>query len=375
MKWVVAALMLTCASAAASAECTASAPASGSGSGSTACYLDFEPPGAGGRFHYYASQAPDDSASPAQPRQALIALHGHPRDANKTFEAAWSAVQRAGETATTLVVAPVYQVDTAQSAKCRTAGVPAAQSGDLLWTCASWIDGGPARTGSAPTSFAVMDALVAELSQRWPSLRVITIAGFSAGAQLVQRYIAFAASPAASGPSLRYVVADPGSWLYFDAVRPQPMQGDAPVDWAACNGTGDLGRCTLRFIEPPADLLAECAAMNRWKYGLGSAPAALGRPAAEARARYAEADIHYLEGALDSGRAPGAVSKLLDRSCAANAQGPYRLQRGVAYAQYDRLRLASARPHPLTVVPGCAHDVRCVFPSAAARAALIAPAR
>ena len=375
MKWVVAALMLICASAAASAECTASASASAP----TACYLGFKPPEAGGVFHYYASQALGDSASPVPPTQALIALHGHPRDANKTFEAAWSAVQRAGVIATTLVVAPVYQVDTAQSAKCRTAGVPAAQSGDLLWTCASWIDGGPARTGSAPTSFAVMDALVAELSQRWPSLRVITIAGFSAGAQMVQRYIAFAAPPAASGPSLRYVVADPGSWLYFDAVRPQPMQGDSAVDWAACDGTGDLGRCTLRFIEPPADLLAECAAMNRWKYGLDSAPVALGRSAAEARARYAEADIHYLEGALDSGQTPGAASQLLDRSCAANAQGPYRLQRGVAYAQYDRLHLAtplaSARPHPLTVVPGCAHDVRCVFPSAAARAALIAPAR
>ncbi len=51
------------------------------------------------------------------------------------------------------------------------------------------------------------------------------------------------------------------------------------------------------------------------------------------------------------------------------------MQRGLAYAQYDRTMLASGKRREVVVVPGCAHDVACVFPSEAARAALLGPSR
>ncbi|WP_394791863.1 hypothetical protein [Rhodoferax sp.] len=299
---------------------------------SAACYLGFTPPGQSGQMHYLASPA-----SEPKPSAALVAVHGHPRDANKTLDAALLAVQRADATARTLVVAPVFQV--ADADKCRTAGVPAEQAGDLLWTCTSWIAGEPARNAAGLTSFAAMDALVQDLLLRWPSLRSITIAGFSAGAQMVQHYIGFAAD-APAGVALRYVVADPGSWLYFDAVW-------QPETVAACPNIAD------------------------WKYGIDKLPATLQRSAAEARARYAQADVHYLEGALDSSAAAGTFYKILDKSCAAQAQGPYRLQRGLAYAEYDRSVLAPKLQRQVQVVPGCAHDVACVFPSAEARSALL----
>jgi hypothetical protein len=143
---------------------------------------------------------------------------------------------------------------------------------------------------------------------------------------------------------VRYVVADPGTWLYFDAARPQPL------------ATG-------------------CAEANRWKYGTDALPDTLGRSAAQARAQYAAADIAYLEGELDGANGPGTAYKILDKSCAAMAQGPYRLQRGLAYAEYDRSLLAPDQKRQVTVVPGCAHDVACVFPALAARAALFGPGR
>jgi hypothetical protein len=93
------------------------------------------------------------------------------------------------------------------------------------------------------------------------------------------------------------------------------------------------------------------------------------------RQRYASADISYLEGALDSSDAKGTFYGILDKSCAAAAQGPYRMQRGLAYAQYDRALLAPGKRREVVVVPGCAHYVACVFPSAAARAALLGPSR
>jgi hypothetical protein len=301
----------------------------------------------------------------------LLALHGHPRDANKTFDAALLAVTRAGAVDQTLVVAPVFQVDARQAPKCQTSGVPAAQTGDLLWTCQSWMEGGAAGNGQeGMSSFAAMDALVAELARQWPSLRSITIAGFSAGAQMVQHYIGFAAALPAGSPAVRYVVSDPGTWLYFDTVRPQPARNGLAADWATCSGGPDfLGGCGMEFKA----MAAACSAANQWKYGTDSLPVLLGRSAVEARAHYAAADVSYLAGELDTGSAPGTFYKILDKSCAAQAQGPYRLQRGLAYAAYDRALLAPAKQRKLVVVPGCAHDVACVFPSQAARAALLGP--
>ncbi|MGJ7579395.1 hypothetical protein ACSFA3_04355 [Variovorax sp. RHLX14] len=306
------------------------------------CYFGFDAPGTGGTLRYYASLPARANAASA-PISALIALHGHPRDADKTFDATLKAVRGADAIDRILVVAPVFQVDADRSRECRTPGVPAAVPGDALWTCGSWMEGGRANTGL--TSFAALDALVAEVARQWPSLRTVTVAGFSAGAQMVQHYIGFAnvARAASPGVAMRYVVSDPGTWLYFDAMRPQP---------------------------PAA---GSCPEIDRWKYGTEALPAWLGRDAATARQRYAEADIHYVEGELDSGDSKGTYYRILDKSCAAMAQGADRLQRGIAYAAYDRAALAPQKQRHVTVVPGCAHDVACVFPSPTARAALIGP--
>ncbi|MFZ4288902.1 hypothetical protein [Variovorax sp. HJSM1_2] len=303
---------------------------------SDACYTAFRPRIDGGWLHYYSSLRP--GVDTARPTTALIAIHGHPRDANRTFNAATRALQAAGTQEPSLIVAPVFQVAEPGAARCQTKGVPGPQADDLLWTCASWMAG-----GGAFSSFAALDALVTELRQRWPSLQTVTIAGFSAGAQLVQRYIGFAAPPQPGAPRVRYVVASPGSWLYFDAAR------------------------------PVATTQAACPRQNRWKYSTEKLPDTLGRNAEEARQAYAAADVHYLVGALDTGDAPGTHYPSLDRSCAANAQGPYRLERALAYAAADnQQRLAANQPtREVTVVPSCAHDVACVFTSPAARSALL----
>jgi hypothetical protein len=328
---VAAALALASFAAAALEDCAAAA--------STECFFAFTPPGAPGQMHYYASRAPEPPAHGAAPTAVLIALHGHSRDANKTFDAALLAARRAGALEHTLIVAPLFQVAAHAAAKCETAGVPAAQPGDLLWTCGSWAAGAEADGGRGPGSFAAMDALVAELLRHWPSLQVVTIAGFSAGAQFTQHYVGFAA-PAPAGVSVRYVVADPGSWLYFDAARALPVA------------------------------TSRCPEVNRWKYGTEDLPATLGADAAQARARYAAADISYLEGELDDSDARGTAYRVLDKSCAANAQGSFRLQRGLAYAAYDRRLLAPDKQRQVAIAPGCAHDVACVFPSDQGRAAL-----
>jgi hypothetical protein len=325
-----------CAAASAAADCEAAA--------SPSCFFSITPAALGGAFHYYASLPPGKGT----PTSVIVAMHGHPRDANRTFDATLLAVKQAGRLPPTLVIAPLFQVDEAGAAKCRSPGVPVAEAGDLTWTCSSWMEGELASNGAHPTSFAAMDALLAELVRQWPSLRTVTVAGFSAGGQMVQHYIGFEAAALPSRVALRFVVADPGSWLYFDAAE----------EWPA-----------------PQALSEACPTLRRWKYGVEELPVTLGRSAAGARARYASADVSYLEGELDADAGPHTAHGALDKSCAAMAQGPYRLQRGQAYAEYDRQRLAPSRQRRVVVVPGCAHDVSCVFPSPAARAALLGPTR
>jgi pimeloyl-ACP methyl ester carboxylesterase len=329
-----------------------------------ACYFHFQPKLGGGQMHYYASQSPTVSGQ-AGPTSAVIVVHGHPRDANTIFNAAQAAVASAGDTGTTVVIAPVFQVAPDEAGKCSTAGVPAAQSGDLLWTCASWIDGGQATDAPNMTSFTAMDALIAEVKQQWPSVRVVTVAGFSAGAQMVQHYIGFASTGISEKIAIRYVVADPGTWLYFDKVRPVADSDVQTMDASNCADTA----CRFQLVPPnPA-----CRNVNLWKYGTDALPLSLNLSAAQARMRYTHADIRYIEAALDSGSGKGTSARILDKSCAAEAQGSYRLQRGLAYAAYDRQQLAPAKHRRVVVIPNCAHDVACVFASPDIRAALLAP--
>lgn len=320
---------------------------------SSACYFSFQPAHGSGNLHYYASRPPGAPRVSTGPTSALIVVHGHPRDANVTFDAALAAAALARVDKSVLLVAPVFQVAADKAKNCSTKGVPAAMAGDLVWTCSSWIDGGKAENSTDVTAFIATDALVNEVMRQWPSIRVITIAGFSAGAQMVQHYIGFSATPLVPGIALRYVVADPGTWLYFD--RPQTaFQTDGQT--LATSTCAASGCRTLRSSDG-----IRCPMANRWKYGMDGLPDALKSARTNARARYVRATVSYMEGALDDGTGPGTFSGVLDRSCAAEAQGTFRLQRGLAYAAYDQSQLAPSEPHPMTIVAGCAHDVTCVW--------------
>lgn len=294
-----------------------------------------------GRMHYYSSRAPGDTIV----RSVLVVLHGHPRDADRSFAAGLQAARAAGRLQDTLVVAPLYQV--ADAAHCNSPGIPAAQAGDALWTCGSWLAGEPSLGAHPLSAFAALDALVVELARQFPQVRSVTLAGFSAGAQMLQHSVGFAAEPPA-GVELRYVIADPGSWLYFDPVRPV-MQGDGFV-----------------MAEPTE----ACPGYNAWKYGTDGLPAWLPGDARTARARYIAARVDYLEGGLDSSAGKGAFYPVLDKSCAAMLQGPFRLQRGLGYAAYERELLKPEKPRRMLVAAGCGHRVECVLASVEGRALL-----
>lgn len=287
----------------------------------------------GGRTLSYFVSAPPNRVQTS----ALIVIQGYPRDANRTFRAAAIAARRAGRTTDTLIVAPIFQVPAPEARRfCHFRGMPGPATDNALWHCGTWLNGAPAMN-TPVTAFGAMNALVDQVVRSYPSMHTITIAGFSAGGQFTQRYAAFAATPVRPVRE-RFVVADPSSFLYFNRFRPYP-------DPFGCSGFDD------------------------WKFGTDHLPAYLDRSPAAARSAYVRADIHYIEGADDHGRARGTAYRMLEKSCAAEMQGHYRLGRGIAYAAYDREYLAHGR-HGLIIVPGCAHSVMCVFTAKAATPAL-----
>lgn len=290
-------------------------------------------PLSGGKtLSYFVSRPPNPTQT-----SALIVIQGYPRDANRTFRAAAIATKNALRTASTLIVAPIFQVPRLEAQRlCHFRGMPAPTFTNALWHCDTWLNGAPAL--NAPiTAFDAMNALLGHLLREYPSVHTVTIAGFSAGGQFTQRYAAFAAAPIRPVRE-RFVIADPSAFLYFNRFRPHPD----PIG---------------------------CPGFNDWKFGTDHLPAYLGRNAAAARTAYIKADIHYLEGADDHGKARGTAYRMLEKSCAAETQGHYRLGRGISYAAYDRKFLAHGR-HSLTIVPGCYHTVSCVFTAKSATPAL-----
>ncbi|WP_064503770.1 hypothetical protein [Methylobacterium platani] len=265
--------------------------------------------------------------------RAVIVLHGRLRDADTYFDtglAARAAAGTAGEG--TVVVAPQFLAEVDWAAHALPEDV-------LRWSLEGW-QGGDDALGPRPlSSFDALDAILARLGDRdlFPNLSRIVVAGHSGGGQVAQRYAILSRAGdalAQRGVRVSTVVANPSSYAYFTPERPGPVAG--------------------------------CPGYDRWKYGMqdlpryagGAAPAAL-------EAAYVARPVTYLLG----GRDTDPDHPALDRSCMAEAQGPFRLARGELYREALLARHPDLR-QPLHVVPGVGHSGRGMFGSACGLAAL-----
>ena len=287
-------------------------------------------PEGSGTLRYFGTGSLDGNA---QATRALIVIHGLLRNADeyeRTGEAVLAAAQAAG--VNTLLITPQFlaQIDVTAH------GLPA---GTLRWTPQTWNDGYPA-AGPAPLSaYSALDAILLRLADRtrFPALREIVVAGHSAGGQMVQRYAVVGRAPDAvtSGPvAVRFVVANPSSYLYFDGERPHG-DGFASFDVAAC------------------------PQYNHWKYGVEDPPPYVTGSWSELEERFATRNVTYLLGLLDI----DPNHPVLDKSCSGKAEGPYRLARGEAYVRYLKLRHPSGTAQSLAEVAGVDHDARGMFAS------------
>ena len=284
------------------------------------------PLGANQYFFVYRSQPLTERS--ANVERVYVLVHGLHRDGDAYFKTAIAAARDSGELDRTLVIAPQYH---AVDGTCKDKPEP----GETIFSCRGWSNGNS--TKEAPlSSYAALDQLLRMISQRslFPSLKEIVVAGHSAGGQFAQRYAATNRIDGTLGVPIRYVAANPSSYLYLESWRPVANPG------------------------------ASCPQFNRYKYGLEEMTGyPLETGAAAIRSNYPHRNVTYLLGELDK-----TDEHDMDKTCPAMAQGPFRLQRGLAY--FDRLNKTFKTDHKLLCVPGCAHSGECMFRSENGRRAV-----
>jgi len=282
-------------------------------------------------------------------KQVLIVVHGVKRDADRYYDTAAQLLSHNPDRARdTLILAPRFS-----------GSIDSGFGGMAAWRKSSWEDGEESIQASgrpAPVaSFQVLDDLLRSLDdrKRLPALAGIVLAGHSAGAQLVQRYAILNNVDGAlrrDGLALRYVIANPSSYLYLTNERPRADgKGYAPYE---------------RGI---------CPTYNQYKYGTDKLPA-YARETDDTRlfVRYAARDVTYLLGGADN----NPEHRLLDKTCGAEAQGATRLARGTGYIQYEYV-LAGRGPKPVPLhrssfeVGGVGHDNKGMFTSVCGAQALL----
>lgn len=266
--------------------------------------------------------------APTKIERVLIIIHGRLRNAETYLRSGEKAAEAAGQSATTLVIAPQFLNET------DIARHPMPDS-VLRWHGNDWMAGGLS-TGPFPLSaYAALDQIIERISDRkqFPDVKQIVIAGHSGGGQVVQRYALLAhEQPAltAAGVKIRYVVANPSSYAYFNEQRP------VAFDHARCSG------------------------FNRWKYGLTDLPIyAGGQTPQQIESVYIKREVIYLLGQQDTDPQHPA----LDKGCEAEAQGAYRLVRGHNFFDYLLRRNPQGVNQRLVEVPGVGHNGDGMFTS------------
>jgi len=275
----------------------------------------------------------------------IIVIHGMDRTAASSFSVVKNTRTAVGATDAT-IVAPQFLI----SDDIDQYNVPS----DILYWTSGWKSGDISQNYPQISSYAVTDEIIRSFFDRskFPNVNRITVIGHSAGGQFTNRYAAgnqIEQQANSLGIAMRYVVANPSSYIYFSSDRPKGTTTDfAPLNSSQISG---------------------CPGYNTYKYGLDGLNiymAAVG--AAQIKSQYQSRQVTYLLGMLDTD--PNDSS--LDVTCPAELQGAYRLERGKIYYNYLGFFYGPSiySKHTISYIEGVGHSSSGMFNSDSGRIAL-----
>ncbi len=331
-------------------------------------------------LRYYRSHSLE--VTNASIKNLVLIQHGDNRNAWDYYDV-MAAAALARDPAHSAVVAPHFQ---ASGSACAS-GPDLVAPKDLDYACSDWKQGFLDKS-STIDSYAALDKLIATTKLAFPNLMRVTVVGYSAGGQTVQRYAGGNTEhDRTPGIATRYVVGSPGSYMYLDGQR---VKADA-LCTAASTCALDATSFEVPAYAPGCDTTDSHVATNGgsyhdYKYGLGNRTGYLASVSdVDLVTKYVARNIVYVLGEGDSRRI-GAVTATypsgtptaygaLDKDCPAMVQGPlessFRLQRGLVFHRY--VTRVFGATHRVTVVPACGHDDRCVLTSSEALTEIFGP--
>jgi pimeloyl-ACP methyl ester carboxylesterase len=292
-------------------------------------------------------------------RRALIMVHGALRNADHYFKTAMGAAFLAGALGDTIIIAPAFHA--ADGGDCKDKLEPH----EVNWSCKgdSWRSGGDAASDPELSSFDFVDAILRKLADKriFPNLAQIVIAGHSAGGQFVARYEMANRVHDTLGVAISYVVANPSSYAWPDAMRVLPVNDGAPGN-ATAGWKEETAHTDFRF--GPFDA-TKAPNYDRWPFGLENRT---GRYTAnesddQLRKQLATRPTTYLLSQVDTLPLGG-----FDDSPPAMAQGATRRARGEAFVKYINEKFGGQAQ--ILIVPECGHNDRCVFTTDAVTAVM-----
>ncbi len=278
---------------------------------------------------------------------AIIVVHGTDRNSDDYYQRVLNPAKLAnGADQKTIIIAPQFLIETDIE------GWMLSEN-SLYWSSGGWKIGHKSQTSSDNprpiriSSFAVVDTIIYRLATRNLNLTTIVVAGHSAGGQFVNRYAAGNQMEqilnSQFGIQVRYIVANPSSYVYFNAER-------------------HVAGSVSNFEIPSNSVIQSCPNYNNYKYGMDNLNSYMTDVGVETlKAQYQQRSVIYLLGELDN----NPNSSGLDKSCSAMLQGEHRLRRGIIYFNYLKHVFGNsiANLHNKHTITGVGHSSTGIFAS------------
>lgn len=304
------------------------------------------------KVEYYRRQAFNGVYN--QYKRAVIAIHGTNRNADDYYRRAKNAVKDLANYDDMLIVAPRFEIlndaytlrnlsetdrESLSDANRQEAEDYYNNNEIMYWKQGGWKVGHKSVNGNNKSSFFVIDEILNKIQSKFPNIKHVTICGHSAGGQFVQRYAALNEKRERDlGFSIRYVVANPSSYMYLTNERPKST--------------------------------ANCADYDNYRYGMADLPGSLNYTdltKEQIKTQLLARPVHVMLGSDDNDN----NHDNLDTNCEANAQGANRYERGTEYFKHIKKQNIQAN-HFFSRVDGVGHSSNDMFGSKQGQEALAA---